>query len=335
MERAWIVAERLLPGFVIGLEIVGEGALDPAAVSATLDLHPGMAGRVVGSLGWTEVVCDRPPRVSDAPGLLDPIAGPSAEIVLQPGRVSFRAHHAIADGRAVQRWAEDTFASLRGERVLPVGYQTPPPATPGAPLPHDQPSLFGPPDPAAPWGSHTAHLRVACSPRRPLQRALSWLWERRPGARINVPVDLRAPESCSTGNLTGISPVTGPDELSTLRERATAVFAQAERLRWLPLSLLTWGARDSAREAIRADRFDATATVSNLGRMDLGRLSASPFRARHAWWVPPENMGNPLLILISGDDEGLDLSAAAPHAVVSPEGLSRFLSELGEALRRP
>ncbi len=334
MERAWLVAERLLPGFAFGLRVEGEGTLDPDAVERALPQHPGMAGRVVGSLGWSAVVMDRPPRVARAEGRLDPWEGPAAEIVLEPGAISFRVHHALADGRAAHRWAEDTFAALRGEPVQPVGTLLPPPATRGPAPPLDQPSLFGPPDPQAPWGCHRAHLRVQTSPRGALRRVLRAIWARREGARISVPVDLRPPGQPSGGNLTGIAQLTHEGELESLRARAADVFSRAEGLRWLPLSLLSWGARRAALQSLRADRFDAVATVSNLGRMDLGRLSCPGFQARRAWWIPPENMGNPLLILISGDDEGLDLSAVAPRAVVSEDGLRAFLGELGEGLRR-
>lgn len=330
MERAWLVAERQLPGFVISLELEGEGQLDPEAVRGTLALHPGMAGRVVGVLGQAAVRCDRPPRIAAEQGPLDPHAGPAAEIVLRPGRVIFRAHHAIADGRAIQRWAEDTFASLRGEPVQAAKLAIPPPATRGAPPPRDQRSLFGPPDPTAPRACHDARIRIDTPPRGALRRVLQALWARRPGARISLPVDLRDEDQSVDGNMTGIAHASREDELQGLRARATDVFSVAEPIRWLPLSLLERGARDALDRTLAEDRFDAVATVSNLGRLRHDRLSAPGFQARRGWWVPPRNLGNPLLILVSGDEHGLDVSATAPLAICDPPALQRLLRELAE-----
>lgn len=330
LERAWLAAEAVQPGFVITLVVEGDGRLE---APPPLEIWPWMGARARGALGWTELVADHPPRLAEREGPLDPWAGPAAELVSEPGRLLFRAHHAIADARAVQRWAEDLFAALRGEDPPPVAWSPPPPATPGAPPPADQPSLFGPPDPRAPWGTHHAHLRLEGSPRRALRRALAALWALRPGGRIALPVDLRPPGQAVAGNQTGIAHLTDASGLEELRARATGVFSQAERLTGLPLALLGALGRARARAALAEDRFDAIATLSNVGRLRLERLSGAGFRARRAWWIPPGNVGNPLFVLMSGDEDGLDLGAAAPHAVASPAALAALLEELGERVR--
>lgn len=333
MERAWLVAERVQPGFVIGLVVEGEGQVSPDDLAAALPLHPGMAGRVVGSLGWCRVVCDRPPRIGTEEGPLDPFAGPSAEIVLAPGRLLFRAHHAIADARAIQRWAEDCFAWLRGER-LPATPTLPMPAgTPGDWVSVDQRALLGPLDPEAPWGTHHAHVRVKTSPKLALRRVLDALWARRPGGRISVPVDLRPPGQPSDGNLTGIAMVSAPEELDGMRERCTRLFSLVQPLRWIPLGLLGRQAIRDARQALRQDRYNAMATVSNVGRVWPERLSCATFRATSAWWIPPGNVSNPFFMLMSGDQDGLDLCAAVPHAAATPRRLADFMGELADDLR--
>jgi len=334
LERAWLVAERVQPGFVISLVVEGEGRIEADALAAALPLHPGMAGRVVGALGWCRVVCDRPPRIATQEGPLDPLRGPSAEIVVQAGRLVFRAHHAIADARAIQRWAEDCFACLRGEEVPPTPVLPAPPGIPGDWVAVDQPALLGPLDPDAPWGTHHAHIRVTTAPKLALRRVLDALWARRPGGRISVPVDLRSPGQPSDGNLTGIAMVSRPEELSGLRERCTRLFSLVQPLRWIPLGLLGRRAIRDARQALREDRYSAMATVSNVGRVWPERLSCPGFQATGAWWIPPGNVSNPFFMLMSGDAEGIDLSVAVPHAAASPRRLADLLGELADDLRR-
>ncbi|MDO9280317.1 MAG: hypothetical protein Q7U06_00280 [Pseudomonadota bacterium] len=139
LERVWLVADRLWPGFVNQLVIEGAGGLDAvrwrAAVDAVLPAWPGARARLRGVLGWTRWVADgAAPVVTEVDGAgwdarspapfgatrLDPDEGPIVEVLLVSGatpRVVLRTHHAAFDGRAAWALAEDLGAALRGERV--------------------------------------------------------------------------------------------------------------------------------------------------------------------------------------------------------------------------
>jgi hypothetical protein len=139
LERVWLVADRLWPGFVNQLVIEGVGDLDPvlwrAAVDTVLPMWPAAHARLRGVSIWTRWVADgAPPVVTEVDGAgwdargpapfgstrLDPDEGPIVEVLLVSGatpRVVLRTHHAAFDGRAAWALAEDLGAALRGEPV--------------------------------------------------------------------------------------------------------------------------------------------------------------------------------------------------------------------------
>lgn len=146
IERLWLAAERIQPGFVISLVIEGESSDVPAlqarlerAVAASMLFHPGFQLRLQGFGRWLRGGIDGPVPpvrvvVSDWSGMapdttveapLDPEGnGPDAarrrgvEVVIVPGppvRLLFRVHHAFGDARALFAWTRAVFTLLRDE----------------------------------------------------------------------------------------------------------------------------------------------------------------------------------------------------------------------------
>ena len=75
-----------------------------------------------------------------------------------------------------------------------------------------------------------------------------------------------------------------------------------------------------------------SATISNLGRQDLARVSAPSFRATRAFWIPPGSPSMPLFLTLNGDRDGLDLVGTAPVGLASEGRLQALLEATREAL---
>lgn len=301
---------------------------------------------------------------------LSPTHGPVVEVVLVRGanpdeatghRLLFRSHHAALDGRGTWLFATDVFRALRGEplvgsesgpwidtdyaRMATDEIREEPPADRGAPT--------GAPDTAA-FGTTWARVRVPGSFRGLLPKALVALWQAAreqttDPLRFAVPVDLRRyrPDRRTTANLTGIFHVdlgtVGSASQAHARVRgrlnaglnghhAAQMVLGAERVRGLPLWLLSWAGRRAAQQCLQTGRFPVSATVSNLGRQDLSRVSAPGFRSTRAFWIPPGAPSMPLFLTLNGDARGLDLVATAPVGLASNGRLVRLLDAMRAAL---
>ena len=386
IERLWLAAERIQPGFVISLVIEGDGILDldafaarlQDAVTTSMTFHPGFRVRLRGATRWMRGHLDGPvPAVRRVIGVdwdglgphdlieapLDPERGPAAEVVLVDGapiRLLFRVHHAAGDARALSPWTRAVFSLLRGE-IPPQAALAPPDSmllgghrlgaqAPWAPSPRDQPALLG--ECASPTLRTTwARVRVPTSPRDVLVRILVALRGLAPpdGSRVSLPIDLRAPGAPVDGNLTGIATLDLPTpegaSSAALRaalraavqeardpQRCGAILRFADGLRDVPLFVLAANGRRAALDQLKAGRFESLATVSNVGRMDLSGWSGGGFRARHAWVIPPGSPGNPFFLVLAGDDDGVDLIAAAPVGLASAGRLTALLDRLAQAL---
>jgi hypothetical protein len=285
---------------------------------------------------------------------LSPRAGRTAEILLvrdeRTPRVVVRTHHAAMDGRGTTLLAEGLFASLRGEDVEP--------ATAGGPTDLDLASDLGGEPGAMPERDCLPPFRGVDGG---IQAGLTWLRRRLDGpvrrplavlavavaqavgepCRVDVPVDLRRhrPGLSSSANLTGLLrlPVAPGDDVAAvdadLRRRVEAGEAAgfvlaADRMRGLPMAVIVSGGRAAARDSLSLGRFETSATLSNLGRLDLARLSCPDFAARRVFFVPPGSPGLPLFVTITGDPDGVEVCAAAPVALASAGRLQRLIDDL-------
>ena len=291
---------------------------------------------------------------------LDPWRGPTAEVLVLRGvrtRLVVRTHHASCDGRGAGLFTADLFRALRGE--APLG-STAGPLTDaalarellGSAPPAEQPSSRW----RAPTGGTGGDLRLQVAWRRRrvrgsgrglLPRALRALWRAslqhgEAPLRVGIPVDLRRhrPGVRSAANLTGIAHVELDDrgvEPAALRAAVEApetaqLALAAEPLRGVPLWLMRAEGRRHARRALRTGQFATSATISNLGRQDLGALSGGGFVAQRSVWIPPGQPSLPLFLTLSGDSEGFDILASAPVGLAGGERQEALLEGMAREL---
>ncbi len=359
VERVWLVADRLCPPFVNQLVLEGDGMPDEAAWRAAAGRGLVLRG-VLGGCRWAPGPAT-PVRVVDAgawdgrgpegaPFLRDPLppGGPTREILLAPGRVVFRSHHAVMDGRGTLVWVDDVFRALRGEAVpshdaavTDLDLARP---GPGARRRDECPAPTG----AAAAGEGVTWRRrtVPAGASRVLPRVVHAVGALalRHGApvRIGVPVDLRGAHGVrSTANLTGMVfvPVTPEDAVDDVARALTALVPQAGAfvraaapLRGVPLAVMAWAGRRGAARALRTGRYGASAAVSNLGRLDLGGCHGGGFRARRAFFIPPGNPAQPFFLALTGHPEGIELVATTPAALATGGRLDDALEFIAQSL---
>ena len=294
---------------------------------------------------------------------LDLRTGPACGVVVVPGdptRIIFRTHHALSDGRGTVLLAERFFAALRGDTI---------PNTPLGPendynlvTTHNLPTEKIPPSQSrAPQGDAdhdqltTTWFRVRIAGRASklvprLIVALAGIDPTPPDQPfwVIVPADMRRfePDNISSANMTGMIRIPAhdliklPDPIGaisdhireSLRSGADAgIVRKAQFARFLPIRFMAFLAKLDARRALRQGRYGSSAIVSNVGMMDLTALTAPGFSPRHVYWVPPGNPGLPAFVGISGDPDGVEVTAMVPTALASAER-NRILIESIEAL---
>lgn len=368
-ERVWWVTGTLSPPFVITLVIEG-GGLSPEAleeaVARAAAANPGARAMLRGGLqGQRWVHGDRPPIVRrlsgpPQPGILEGPSGldgaPCIEVGIAPGSaVVFRVHHALMDGRGLCHFVEEVFRALRGEPLLggvdqltEAQLELAPSVAPRA---GDRYRFV------AATGLHQGTIRPVWGRRRVqgawhdlLPRVANGVlrFARQSSAdapvRFHIPVDLRRyAGQKSTSNLTGIisidpAPDAGvPEIASELKEK----LATDEALRWvagikivekLPLWLLRLGGKKKMKTAVRKSRFNATAILSNLGRVETGSFSAPGFEPQSIYWLPPCGPATAAAFGIIGDALGVELSVVLPGGLASEGRLDKLLDTVVDEL---
>lgn len=342
-----------------GTSVVARGAL---GWTSWVDGVPPRLRRVDGS-AWSGRDGGGAPFLA-AP--LDPRAGPTVELLLVDGptpRLVLRSLHAALDGRGTLFLAERLFAAARGEALdlLPSSSLNDEQlarelgAVPEPPVAVDCPAPLGEVRPAVLATRWVRRDVVVASGRSLLPRVAVSLARTVPSGvrsavRVDVPVDLRRhrPELRTPANLTGLVRV----PVGALLEATEPVAAVGEHLRqaldgggelgfcaslgsvrWLPLNLMEWGGRRAANQALATQRFSTSATISNLGRLDLGALSAPGFDCRAAFFIPPGSPSLPLFVTLCGGGEALTVAAAAPLGLADNGRLEALVDGLCEELR--
>lgn len=290
---------------------------------------------------------------------IDPRRGPLVEVLLvegAPPRVVFRMHHAVMDGRGLLLFVDDVFRALRGEalegsasEVTDVDLARA--LSPAKNSPRREDCL-------APTGARRGaesrstwrRLSVAGRVSRPLPAVLHCIaniarTHSEGDVRVGIPVDLRDRTQVgrSTANLTGILdlelPVgAGPPELQAALEgalaqhRAAAFVLEAEFIRGIPLWLATAVARASTRRVCRANRYNSSGTVSNLGLLPVERFAAPDFRTRAAFLIPPGTPSHACFVTLCGHAGGLEAVVTMPEDLASDGRLDALVVALGAAL---
>jgi hypothetical protein len=328
------------------------------------DLSP-PALRAVDARDWTAQDGGGAPFLARS---LDVRQGPTVELLVCEGRtprVVLRTAHAVMDGMGTLLVAERLFAALRGEELAPMA----PVAVTDAQLASElgvtrepTPSLDCPAPlgevRGAPAATRWVRRDLPGPPRRALlPRAAVALARRvpaasRPAVRIDVPVDMRRhrPGLVSTANLTGLVRL----PVGALLERDQPVEATAEALRaaldrheearfvigmggvrWVPVGLIERIGRRGAHGALAAGQFSSSATLSNLGRVDVTRLRAPGFEPGRVFFIPPGSPGLPLFLTITGTPTGVTLCGAAPLGLADGGRLELLLDDLAAQLSVP
>lgn len=294
--------------------------------------------------------------------------GPAVEVLLvtgSPARLIFRSRHAAADGRGTLLLAEAVFAHLRGEEVphCAAGPETDfdvvqglgrPPEKP--PL-RDQPALIGRAGESEVEEfvrADNAEENLLCWHRvtlpaglgNPLPSLLRFLADTagKP-IRIDLPVDLRRHREGlrSTANLTGIlrlqvEPQSTETEIQRdIRERLRAAeeadfVLAAEALRGVPLWLMDWVARRGIQTSQETGLFETAGTVSNIGRIDLGRFSCDEFKTEACFFIPPGSPGLPFFATLAGGPQGIELCVAVPRWLLGGMPLGPAIRGLAEGV---
>lgn len=296
---------------------------------------------------------------------LDPRTGPTTELLVVEGstpRLILRTAHATMDARGTLLVAERLFAAARGEDLEPLTASplndeelcaelgVPPEDPPNT----DCPSPLGEARPA-PLATRWVRRDVPGASGRGLLARVCVLLARavsenaRDAVRIDIPVDLRRHRTGlqSTANLTGLlrlpvgrllasldpeGAVTAALRTALAANEEAAFCGMARRVRWLPLGLMEWGGRRGAQQALEQGRFSTSATVSNVGRLDLSGLAAPGFSTQSAWFIPPGSPGLPLFLGLQGTSQGVTLCAAAPLGLADGGRLEVLMDHLAQAL---
>ncbi len=314
-------------------------------------VRPGV--RVVDGSGWDG---QSSAGVPWGVGELDAKHGPVAEIVLLSGpvpRVVYRALHAVFDGRGVAHWAREIGRALRGEPL--EGPADPVDDREAARAVEAPPGQEPANDAAAPWMPNSADLRTSWVRRRVEQpgrqimpRLMLALAQRVDGlTRISVPVDLRprlrdagfSDVDRYTGNLTGIvhlnlDPAADLDTIAgqlrtvVLSPAAAGHALAAHQIRGVPIWLMAKAGTAAARSSLQAQKWPVTAAITNLGLQQPQTLSGAAFVAKRILTVVPSTPGLPLFVSLTGDPDGVEMCASAPHALADMATLSALLEQL-------
>jgi hypothetical protein len=278
--------------------------------------------------------------------------GPLCEVLLAPGRMAVRVHHAIMDGVGMGWFAAELFRALRGEPLQ---------GSPSTQMDIDVArSLRVQRDPA--W--RRPGLAPTGRPRSP-SRALGWqrislqqrtrnaiapvalalahaAWEHRPGpVHLHVVTDLRRQRKgpMSIANLTGILPleVTPADDqrslkrklISALRANRDAAFLpEAAAFLRMPLWMLRAMVGLRAWQSRRSGFYVPSAVISFL-EVDEAWFSAPGFRARSVIGVPPLGESVPCFVDIVSTRQATEIALAVPEALAD----QRFAAHIAQALR--
>lgn len=349
LERAWdeVVSVHLglrvrLKGRLARRRWVADGASPPLI---WLD-HPGWDARQVLPAPLFGVT-------------LDPEDGPVALLAVVPGDVPgthtlvLRVLHAVTDGRGGLAVLSDLFTALRGESLGPSrflsvtdtdlsrragGSVSPPPSPDRAPQARVS---------ARPGAKGGGWVRTTLpAPDKAVYGAVVAAlarWPERGPLRYTLPVDLRRHQAGlpeTVGNLTGLvhldvhelalrpdAPVAIREALRRAVDRGAhhGPVLESDAMRRLPLALTSGAGGALSRRDQRRGLVPVSATVSNLGRLDLARWGGGGVQARTVFVAPPASPGLPLLAVMTGNNDRVEVAGAVPSAWGPPDAWTAAL----------
>ena len=293
-------------------------------------------------------------------GVLDVRYGPTADVWWLDGptpRLVVRTLHAITDGGGILAWMDDLFRCLRGESPLGQPDVVTDDALAAAQAGPRRPVAS--PDALAPTGVPHGegkglvwmHRTVQGSARGMLGRVAravadrAWSGGDSGPVRVEVPVDLRRHDGDhrASGNLSGsVLLQVGADDTAEALGAALKEAIAAGRhldgirgaafLRHLPMWLMVAAGRQGATTHLARGRYGASAVVSNLGRVDLGRWQGGGFEAEHLVMVPPGSVVTPAFIAMVGSQAGITVMITMPAHLATRGRGEALLDALCEAV---
>ena len=305
---------------------------------------------------------------ADAPFMNDhlyPRTGPMVEVVIAhgtPTRVVVRCHHAAMDAGAMLYFADDLFRALRGEELLGAEGGPPIDADIGAQLGNNtrrESTLICPSPTGAPAGDRMARTWFRTSAPGSFKELLAQVAlslaesadVAEPGLmRVDIPVDFRRHNTTirSSANLTGFvrvpldAVIHASQPVSAFAARVRDLVARGVHgsvplsmrpLRWIPLSLMKWLGKGGCRRALRKNRFDISAVLSNMGRLEPSLYCGGGFETQAVFFVPPPSPVVPLFLMLTGSPTNVELCGSMPQALASDGRLQRLLTDVASRLR--
>lgn len=350
-EYMYFPMRDLAPPFLMQMVVPGDGQLTAdrlrEAVRVAASVCPGARLRREGRF-WVDT--ETPPPVREVAGhVLDyarleqdsllgsPLTDATCEVVLltgDPVTVLFRVFHGVMDGGGMMLWARSVFAVLRGEQPLlltdPVADEQliqrvgrPGRAAPKMPAHYRSAVGHGRQERGEP--RHLLrHRSIAGAPTRAVARLAALLADHAgTPARIMVPVDLRRHDESvrSTANLAlplllDIAPgqpwqavyATMWDKLSEDRELDQLASPSIANI---PAPVMRALLRTGNRIGARRGRNLTSATISHLGRVDLGDWAVPGWKPTAVRVFPQHDVVTPLLFTMVEAGGRTELSVAA------------------------
>ena len=274
----------------------------------------------------------------------DPVRGPVALLAHVPGVgqqtvLMLRVLHAVTDGRGGLFVLRDLMRALRGESLDTVAFEAHTDAAVSkaaggkasrALLPNRAPLARSGPRQIGATGGAWVRTTMPCPPAHVYGEVVVRLarWSGQERLRMTLPVDLRRhlhAHAESLGNLTGLVhlDVTAADSPGSIRQRLRAavdagehhgpVLESATMRRW-PLGLTAAAGGALSRRDQRRGQVPASATVSNLGRLSMADWRAGELGCSAVFVAPPASPGLPLLAVMTGNDDRVEVCGAVPTA---------------------
>ena len=353
-EEIWIRAVEKASAANPGSRVLLNGAL---AFSRWVDSGVTPRLRVVEGNGWDGLGDEGAPFLRER---LDPVNGPSCEVVLIKGdifRVAFRTHHAVMDGRGTVHWAEDIFRVLRGEPPLGsdsslTDYDLAMSLNSEGRFPPPQ-EFVAPTGKAAGSAGGVTWKRVKLDGRfRNLLPQLAVLIAdeaRRHGrgkVRLTIPVDLRQRKEGlrSTGNLTNTIYIEVPED-ATVEYVAEDINRQIEQLydcrmyhrerlmNHVPLWIITHELKKTIRQKHASGLYHNSGIISNLGKLEMDKFSGGGFKARSWFAVPPCQEIVPFFMVLAGSLEFANLMVGMPRVLADNGRLDGFIKNIKSGLK--
>jgi len=295
--------------------------------------------RIVENVYWDGLSSDKADFFDAS---LNARSGPTCEVIYlkgDPNRIIFRTHHMVMDGIGTMLWAEDVFRVLRGEK--PVSFFAELTEYDLIKRMGEKPRVQFPQNNIAPTGKSDGI--VSFKPRW-IRRSVTGRYSNLIGqisvllaaeARkysegnfyVSIPVDLRQRNNYfkTTRNFVGIIYVeVKPDNsVSDISTNIRRQLENAEDLnfdiedvycRYIPVSIMKKSLTKRVLKRHSRSRYGSSATISNLGYVDIGKFTGGGFNAE-TFFIVTALEYSPAFIILSGSKNLVEITLSVPDVL--------------------